>query len=208
MTSRSPQRHDLVFVDPKFFGGTPMDRELAAWAGAGFPFVQRMQPGQAVACQLGWPRPLGAPQRRFGFSVPFDAVVWRSRPPRLRDVAAAAPDGWTQALRRAFTLEQAFNLRIGVYGSLAWQGLTGLRYVHANSDLDLLVEGLDGLAPGDRQAAISRLIAGATPRVDGEAVLADRAAISLREFLKESSQVLVRHLQGPRLEPHPLGGIA
>lgn len=87
-----------------------------------------------------------------------------------------------------------------VFGAFAWQHLTGLHYVHARSDIDLLWR-IDTTAQADALAA--RLQAWETRygrRVDGELCLADGAAVNWREYAGRSREVLVKRPASAALE--------
>ena len=92
-----------------------------------------------------------------------------------------------------------------VYGSYGWQALTGLDYVHADSDLDVLAAAED--LP-QAQLIAERLHAWSAPhRVDGEVVMPGGHAVAWRELwlamqavpvagtapAAGSPQVLVKH---------------
>jgi phosphoribosyl-dephospho-CoA transferase len=87
-----------------------------------------------------------------------------------------------------------------VFGAFAWQHLTGLHYVHARSDIDLLWR-IDTAAQAD--ALVARLQAWETEhgrRVDGELCLVDGGAVNWREYAGRSREVLVKRLDGAALE--------
>jgi phosphoribosyl-dephospho-CoA transferase len=91
-----------------------------------------------------------------------------------------------------------------VFGGLLWQALTGLPYLSATSDLDLLWPGpvgpafLDGLAD---------LAAQAPMRLDGEICLADGFAVNWRELQAAGpgDTVLAKGLE--RLELRPVSAL-
>jgi phosphoribosyl-dephospho-CoA transferase len=93
------------------------------------------------------------------------------------------------------------GLQVRVYGSYGWQAITGLDYVHAASDMDVLVN-----APTLAEAfKISTAINNwsAPCRVDGEVVFPSGHAVAWRELLQAQAgavgQVLVKHRQSAAL---------
>ena len=79
--------------------------------------------------------------------------------------------------------------------------MTGETYLHAASDVDLLIEP----HPGSDISAVLRVLsqAGASvePRLDGEIVLAPGQAVAWRELLNQTPDVMVRRLDGVFLIP-------
>jgi phosphoribosyl-dephospho-CoA transferase len=177
---------------------------LALWAAHGLPLVvtrQPQAPGDAIA--VGLPAPARFRRRRIALSVaPQDVMFLDEFPPaeavtRLLPRASGAP--W-RALVATLVLD---GCRARVYGGFGWQAITRLPYVHAESDLDLL---LPVGAPAHADDVV-RLLATAAwdgPRLDGELQFPDGAAIAWREWLDyrqgRASRVLVKRLRGVALE--------
>ena len=198
----APRRHDLVWVDPAAFGGgSGAIRAATDWARARLPFVQRAsEPGRSDTA-LGWCRPLAAPPpRRIPLLVPPEAILARARPPRLADAIDAAPRGWGPQLRALVAEALEASLCLRVYGSLAWEWTTGLRYVWPGSDLDLLIEGVDRAPTGRVASVLEAMTSRSRPRIDGEVVLSSGDAIAWREFGRSRCEaLLVRGVAGARL---------
>ena len=82
-----------------------------------------------------------------------------------------------------------------VFGSLAWQSLTGLDYVTDRSDLDVLFE-FRGETDIDRFVADVAAIENEAPmRIDGELMRADGAAVNWRELHGGGSELLVKSIE-------------
>jgi phosphoribosyl-dephospho-CoA transferase len=82
-----------------------------------------------------------------------------------------------------------------VFGSLAWQSLTGLDYMTASSDLDVLLEfrretDLDRLA-----ADVAAIEACAPMRIDGELMDADGTAVNWRELHGGANELLAKSIE-------------
>ena len=91
-----------------------------------------------------------------------------------------------------------------VYGSYGWQLLSGLGYVHAKSDFDLLLAVQDR----DQADALVALLQAEAPtalRVDGELLFPDGAAVAWREYASWRAgltrELLVKKLDSVALEP-------
>jgi phosphoribosyl-dephospho-CoA transferase len=87
-----------------------------------------------------------------------------------------------------------------VYGSAAWQAVTGAVYLREDSDLDLLLTPTTG---EQLRLALEILgsMAGARPRLDGEIALPDGRAVAWREAASESATLLVKTLSDVSLVP-------
>ena len=86
-----------------------------------------------------------------------------------------------------------------IFGSLAWRALTGLDYLTAGSDLDLLF-------PLPRESDLVRLTtdlaaieATAPMRLDGELLRDDGASVNWRELHASAREVLVKTIRGVAL---------
>ena len=96
---------------------------------------------------------------------PKAAAITSLLPPPLRSAWAA--------------LAKTVDARI--YGSYGLQQLTGLSYLHAESDIDLCLS-VDDAAAADLAAAALSGAAFARPRLDGELVFPDGRAVAWREW--------------------------
>jgi len=177
---------------------------LALWAERGLPLVVTRQPpdlDDAVA--VGLPAPARFRRRRIALSVaPAEVLFLDEFPPaeavtRLLPRAAVAP--W-RALVATLALD---GCRARVYGGYGWQAITRLPYVHAESDLDLLLP-VVGAEQADGVARLLAAVAWDGPRLDGELLFPDGAAIAWREWRDHrqgrASRVLVKRLRGVALE--------
>lgn len=164
--------------------------EVADWCAAGRPLViARGRPGDGAGeLRLGLATP---DKRRIGLHVAADAVAVRLEPLRLAEVVETAPEAWRSMLAELVRRALAVGVMPAVYGSLAWQHRTGLGYVRPDSDIDLLFAPrerwqLDGLL--DLLAAVGE----GSPRLDGEILLPDGAAVAWRELAGRPARLLVK----------------
>jgi len=169
---------------------------LARWPKMRWPTVRRRAlPSEATGLALGVPLPPSAGKKRLSLLVDVDHIASVARPPLLRQARPYAPRNWWQALDRLDELAHRHSVDARVFGSLAWQALTGLDYVTGRSDLDVLFE-------FRRETDIDRFVAdvaaietGAPMRLDGELMGADGAAVNWREFHGGASELLVKSIE-------------
>ena len=85
-----------------------------------------------------------------------------------------------------------------VFGALLWQHVTGLPYLTAQSDLDLLWSGADAGRVRTLVAGLSRLDGDSPVRIDGEVELPDGAASHWRELADDrgNGMVLLKTMNG------------
>ncbi|WLE58731.1 malonate decarboxylase holo-[acyl-carrier-protein] synthase [Burkholderia plantarii] len=203
-------RHRVVRVAPDAWAGLaePLVARLALpaddasvvreWAARGRPLMVR----RAGPCDAGSPGvPLGLPlppsmgKRRIGVVAPVEAIVSSEAPPALAALRDAAPEAWRVTLDALDALARRHRVGCRAFGSLAWQALTGLTYLSAGSDLDVLFElpagrpdaGSSGSAGGREALAalldgIAACDAAAPMRIDGELIRADGAGANWREW--------------------------
>lgn len=177
---------------------------LALWAAQGLPLVVTRQPapgGDAIA--VGLPAPARFRRRRIALSVAQDDVMFLDEFPPAEGVTRLLPRAVVAPWRALVATLALHGCRARVYGGFGWQAITRLAYVHAGSDLDLLLP-VDAPAQADE---VARLLAAAPwdgPRLDGELQFPDGAAIAWREWLDHrqgrASRVLVKRLHGVALE--------
>ncbi|CAM4222290.1 malonate decarboxylase holo-[acyl-carrier-protein] synthase [Stenotrophomonas pavanii] len=200
MPERLP-RHTLVWLSA--YAGWQADiaahePRLAAWFAQGLPAIvaRRAADDADPRLRLGVPLPPAEGKLRLALRVPAHDVLRTAPPPALQAVLEGdLVQDWQRPLQALQDIAAA-----RVFGAFAWQHLTGLRYVHARSDIDLLWR-IDTTAQADALAA--RLQAWETRygrRVDGELCLADGAAVNWREYAGRSREVLVKRPAGAALE--------
>lgn len=172
---------------------------LRHWEAADLPLVVARQRAEVLddrVC-LGLPAPSRWGRRRLALDVRADEVCRTGSFPALAEVFSrwqgAAPQAATPLC--AALAQPAPALPLQVYGSFGWQALTGLDYVHAASDLDVLI-GVSSLPEAVQAARV--LAHWDTPwRVDGELMLPAGHGIAWRELLQASqgavAHVLVKH---------------
>ena len=198
-----PRRHELVWLVPDARAtATPGEAApaLAAWRARGLPLVAaRGARSLPRAIALGLSRPPGAPVRRIAVRAALDTIARVAPAPLLAEALGSAPPAWRAPLRALELDARSAGLALRVHGSLAWQHLSGERYVGRASDVDLLVEPQDAAALA-RALAVLRRHAEGPPRLDGE-VLLGGGGVAWRELAAGGAQVLVKRAASVALEP-------
>ena len=203
---------------------------LQHWAAHGLPLVVTRQPAPLTAALTGYgalplaghgaspptPRtpltpltlglvaPLCWGRQRLFVRAPAAAVQRVGAFPLAVDITGELPAAACKDWRTLCAALQAVGVEARVYGSHGWQALTGLACVReGTSDIDLL---LPCATPAQADAATTLLARAARtlPRIDGECVFADGAAVAWREWVEWRAgavrQLLVKRLHGAALE--------
>ena len=203
-------RHDRVWLAPttwrdRLASGLDdaVDQEVDDWIRRGRALVTRRRDADVDkdACCLGIALPLAMDRRRIAVVVDRAAVIRVAAPLSLAEIVDPAPLRWRPALRdlqqRAVTLATP----LAVYGSFAWQAISGEPCVTAASDLDLLWDARDFDHVGRVIAMLLAWQDDSGLRADGEARFAKGDAVAWRELATTASRVLVKHDDGVALKP-------
>jgi phosphoribosyl-dephospho-CoA transferase len=191
------RRHTLVWLpdDSGWKAQSPaLTARLRAWFAAGHPAIVARRPHDASAevLHLGVPLPPEEGKQRIALTALRAAVLRRAPLPKLAAVISVAPADWQPALLALQQEAARLDHAPCVFGALAWQALTGLSYVHARSDVDLLWE-IESLAQADAIAArLQRWEARFGLRADGELRLRNGLAFSWREYASNAARLLVK----------------
>jgi len=199
--NRTIRRHDLVLVSPAAWrsllqrhddlAGEPL---VIEWVDRGWPLItRRAMHGEADGLPLGLPLPPFAGKRRLSFLMQPDDIVATARPLQLSSTIDVAPEPWRHTLDQVAELASRHGVEARVFGSLAWQTLTGLDYLSAGSDLDLLLSFPPGGDHAGLTAGLAAIEAAAPMRLDGEITRDDGAGVNWRELHTGARQVLVKH---------------
>jgi phosphoribosyl-dephospho-CoA transferase len=203
------RRHDLLRPDSTAwdamlqrhpgFADLPL---VAEWAHLGRPvIVRRRMVGDfvdSVPAALPLPPYLG--KRRLAFSFSSSEVVTALPPVLLCDAARTAPREWRPVVEAMLDLGDAIEIAPRVFGALLWQHATGLPYLSARSDLDLIWSISDERTALSLVDRLLRLDAESPVRVDGELELPDGAGLNWRELAQSradlSDELLVKTMDG------------
>jgi phosphoribosyl-dephospho-CoA transferase len=193
-------RHSLVWLSPDAWDEVRHTLPVAeqsvckTWQAADWPLVVRRQLGPPghVGLGLALPPKPGAPKSKLTLSCATTGILRETEPLCLTDVADSAPEAW-RARMLLLTHELArHGIQAYVYGSLAWQTLTGQTYLGPDSDIDL---SLPIQTHAQLTAAGIALRASSLP-LDGELLFPMQQAVAWKEwFLTDSDRVLVKQEQ-------------
>lgn len=208
------RRHDRVYLRPGagFALADPaaapaLRAAVAGWLAAGRPLVAARQPGSGGRVQLGLALPRALGRQRVAVLVEPAAILEVSPP-----LTATACLGVLAAGDRALLATLAHALAqagvcLGVFGSLAWEALSGEAYRHADSDIDVIADVADRLQLETALALLADAAGGLSCRLDGELRLPGSGAVAWRElaaaWTDHGRRVLVKGEQGVAL--HALG---
>jgi phosphoribosyl-dephospho-CoA transferase len=203
------KRHDLVVIDPirwEAITSGAIDnshREIVTkWAVNGWPLVvRRPEAHEAIGVSLGLPLPAPLGKTRLPFVAQRRDILSARPPLSLSSVKGVAPASWRSTIDVLEVLSDVQGVKISVFGSVAWEALTGLNYMTDASDLDLLFHVRPGI---DLDALASRLAlidARSPMRIDGEFVGEDGKAANWREFHLSSVDILVKSINHVTVEP-------
>jgi len=148
---------------------------------------------------LGLPLPSSLGKRRIAVSVDENHILATRPPPFLTEVWQDVPDHWKESL--AFLRDNAVreDWEVRVFGSLAWQWLTGLPYLSGTSDLDLILSCRSTSDLALQSEVLTKLEAMAPMRIDAEFVLSDGSAVNWRELHNGQTELLVKDMVAARL---------
>lgn len=196
-------RHRLIYLDagrwPDILAAHPAARnipEVVDWSATGRPLIARrpLSGDGAGTVPLGLPLPPALGKQRLAFTVPPQAILSDGPPPLLIDAAQDAPAAWQPTIAAVVALDPETRC----FGSLAWAYLTGLPYLSATSDLDLLWQVRDAEAAA-RLAPIVQIATAAAMRLDGEFVTPAGHAVQWREWASGIPELLVKAMDGNRI---------
>jgi phosphoribosyl-dephospho-CoA transferase len=174
---------------------------LTHWRTHRLPLVVTRQRGDVAPGQvcLGLPAPAQWSRRKLGIDVPLSAIAAQGMCPTLAQIALAVE--WCDAADDLASGLAQLGVQARVHGSYAWQHLTGLTYLHADSDLDLHLE----VSQLDQASQVTDLLAHTQlpARLDGEVIFPGGQAVAWRElaqlFNGKVSQVLLKNRIDVRL---------
>lgn len=182
-------------------GDGELHAHLAVWLAADRPLVVARQPCgafQSNNISVGLALLPAQGKRRIGLVVTMHDIVRRTPPLRLVDAIRHAPAWWQPALAELDVATKDMEIELRVFGSLAWQALSGLSYMTEKSDIDLLwqprshmqlQQGIKLLAGWEQSSGL---------RADGEVLFGGSSAVSWCEWATLKSggdqRVLVKRL--------------
>ena len=206
-------RHTLVWVRPESRASVAAQisddgirSQVDTWLTADRPLVVARRPcGEvfSITIPVGLALPPAQGKARIALDVAASDIARHALPLKLSDAIRCAPAEWQPALTELDDTAKDIGIGLRVFGSLAWQALSGLPYLTLRSDIDLLwqpqsraqlQQGLALLARWERSSGI---------RADGEVLFGGGSAVSWREWLVsqtgEETRVLVKRASSAEL---------
>jgi phosphoribosyl-dephospho-CoA transferase len=161
----------------------------------------RNEISDTIAVGLALPPAQG--KRRVALNVAAHDIARFTPPLRLADALVHAPSEWQPALAELDTAATNIDIELRVFGSLAWQALSGLPYLTPQSDIDLLWHSHSHAQLQQGIALLARWEKSSGLRADGEVLFGGGSAVSWREWsaLKsgDEQRVLVKRASGAEL---------
>jgi phosphoribosyl-dephospho-CoA transferase len=189
-----------------------MRNQVAAWLAADRPLVVARRHGPllqftplliAETISVGLALPPAQGKRRIALSVATHDIARYTPPLLLCDALAHAPVEWQSALADLSDAAIDIDIELRVFGSLAWQALSGLPYLTPRSDIDLLWQPRSNSQLQQGIDLLARWEHGSGLRADGEVLFGGSSAVSWREWatLKPGNdqRVLVKREFGAEL---------
>lgn len=206
------RRHDLVYLqhDAEFATscaepGDPSWQAARDWIAAGRPLVAARQPLGSERLRLGLSLPSTLQRKRLSIDVEPKAVARIEQPLPVARCCSRLPAAEAAVLRQLAEQAAGCGAGLGVFGSLAWEVLSGEAYRHADSDIDLICDVATSKQFEVMLAALRRAASQLFCRLDGELRFPDGNAVAWREiaaqYRQPAAQVLVKGPHGVDLQP-------
>jgi phosphoribosyl-dephospho-CoA transferase len=180
--------------------------QVAAWLAADRPLVvARQSCGEVLSDNIavGLALPPVQGKRRIALSLVAHDIARYTQPLLLADAIAHAPAAWQPALSELDAAAMDIDIELRVFGSLAWQALSGIQYLTPQSDIDLLWHPLSNSQLQQGIALLARWEQSSGLRADGEVLFGGSSAVSWREWatLKsgDDQRVLVKRASSAEL---------
>ena len=159
-----------------------------AWIAAGRPLVAARQLAGGERLRLGLCLPLARQRKKLAIDVAPEALASVAGPVPVASCVARLPAAHAEILRRLAAAAAACGAGLGVYGSLAWEAVSGESYRHAESDIDLICD-VATMAQFATLLAALRQAADALPcRLDGEMRFPGGDAVAWPELAAQRHQ--------------------
>lgn len=205
------RRHDLAYLypAPEYRLLSPVHcpaahDALQRWLQAQRPLVVARQPeADGTQILLGLTLPPDAEPRRISVSVNPDAIRALTPPLTLTHCVNTCTAAVAAPLKNLLLQCESHNIAVSVYGSLAWEMLSGITYRHKRSDIDLVcdIARASQLAPCIE--ALRRARQAVPCALDGEIRFAGGPAVNWKELaqalLQPTMRVVVKENTGVAL---------
>jgi len=175
------------------------DPLVATWVDRGWPLVaRRADAGEGQGVALGLPLPPSVGKKRLSLLMQPEDVLAVAPSPSLASALRAAPRSWEPTLLRLRQIAVEQGVEARVFGSLAWQMITGLDYLTDRSDLDFALHVRRETQLRPLADELARIEDAAPVRLDGE-LIRGGSAVNWRELHAGARDVLVKTILGVTL---------
>ncbi|WP_086642893.1 malonate decarboxylase holo-[acyl-carrier-protein] synthase [Acetobacter sp. DsW_063] len=181
------RRHALVTVSPSAWrevaGDHPL-KEVRDWAALRRPLVcRRPAPDEDAGVALGLPLPPSLGKLRLPFLLPVDCLAPFDGSTALSALDAKPDSFWRPDVTKLLQLATRHDIAPEATGSLLWQSITGLDYLSATSDLDILWR-VDPVRHDTTSLLrdLAALTGALTMCLDGEVIFPDDRGVQWREL--------------------------
>ncbi|ABC22128.1 hypothetical protein F11_06865 [Rhodospirillum rubrum F11] len=155
--------------------------------------------------------PCGEGEGQVGFAFPFRVGAQRVRAavPVARSQITRFTSPWAvmdravglervphRALTAIHAMGRVLDVPVGLIGSAALEAMSGLPYVEAASDLDLVVEGTDAKALASFWQEIQIISTWHKVKVDVEIDFGHKYGVKMAEYFSDSASVLAKTIHG------------
>jgi phosphoribosyl-dephospho-CoA transferase len=206
------RRHDRVYLQPGAAFETPCVEAggplwLAArqWIDQGRPLVAARQVVDDERVLLGLSLPLTHDRKRLSIYVDRSSVAAVCAPLTAEQCLCRLPAAAADVLRQLEDEIRGCGVRLGIFGSLAWEVVSGEACRHAGSDIDVICDVVDRRQYEIALAALARAQSRLACRLDGELRLPDGKAVAWQELAQADcvagKKVLVKGEATPALMP-------
>lgn len=195
------QPHDLLWGLP----AAALPADAAAWVvevvSMGHPVVVRraqVDKGCVAVGVRGRSR-----EQRFATVMKLSDITRQVKPEQLVSAVDKAATDWPalRALQQIRPVLDAMALPWGIAGSAGFELATGVKVLHQESDLDLILRA-DQFFSREQAAELVEALEGAICRIDLQ-LQTPFGAVALREWAGSARQVLLKAADGARLVSNP-----
>lgn len=183
------RRHDLAYIRAgssfNFLcgaGSKELVAAVSAWIAVGHPLVVCRQWNDSEQVQLALTLPTSQGRQRVAARFKHEDLIRVSPAVEIRHCLAGLDTHAAQVLSELNSLLQKCGASVGVFGSLAWESITGESYRHAASDVDLICDVASHLQLDACLNALEEAASKLAFRLDGELRFPNGEAVAWREL--------------------------